>query len=113
MPNTDGPTDPPPVTEPPGPPPVDIEIDAGALQPGCEPLHPDCLLPFPSNVYTVADSAASTGLQISFTAPRVRLGIDGYKSIEAKRALLSPTIGVAPGEHRSLCRTLLGFEARY
>ncbi|MDG2305040.1 MAG: hypothetical protein P8R42_10355, partial [Candidatus Binatia bacterium] len=59
--------------------PVDIEIDAGALQPGCEPLHPDCLLPFPSNVYTVADSAASTGLQISFTREALPANQDGVR----------------------------------
>ena len=48
-------------------------VDAGG--PGCDPLDTTrCLLPFPSNAFTVADSATDTGLRVNF--PRAGMPIN-------------------------------------
>jgi hypothetical protein len=46
---------------------VQAAVDAGPA--GCDPLDTTrCMLPFPSNAYTVADSATDTGLRVAFPA---------------------------------------------
>ncbi len=62
------------VTEPPLTPADDATIDAivmqlGSSPPGCDPLDTQaCVLPFPSDVLTVADNTSETGLHVAFPA---------------------------------------------
>ena len=53
------------------PPLVIVDRQAGARTPrsaNCDPLDPTrCMLPWPSNVYTVADATSPTGLRLSVT----------------------------------------------
>ena len=45
---------------------------------GCDPLDTArCLLPFPSNVFTVADTATTTGLRVSLPAEGMPTNTDG------------------------------------
>ena len=70
-----------PVTEPPvvaAPPEIITEIESAiANAPACDPIAPDlCLLPFPSNFYTVADDTP-TGLRVSFPVEAMPVNSEG------------------------------------
>ena len=55
---------------------VQAAVDTGGE--GCDPLDTTrCLLPFPSNAFTVADSATSTGLRIAFPAAGMPVNASG------------------------------------
>ena len=75
---TDGPRVPTPPTEPEEPtPPATLEIDPGMLQAGCDPLHTDCLLPFPSDFYTEADAAMPNGHRVAFVRDALPANLSG------------------------------------
>lgn len=54
-------------------------LDGSALEvsEGCDPLLPDCLLPFPSDAFTVADPATPTGRRIAFARDALPANADG------------------------------------
>ena len=45
-----------------------VIIAPALTEAGCDPLLPDCLLPFPSNAYTVPDDETGTGRRVAFVA---------------------------------------------
>ena len=58
---------------------ADVQKALDGAPAGCDPLDTArCLLPFPSNAYTVADSASGTGLRVAFPAdgmPANQIGV--------------------------------------
>ena len=55
---------------------------------GCDPISPDfCGLPFPSNIWTVADSTTPTGLRVHLhdTMPQPQRSDDSYVDLSALR----------------------------
>ena len=56
-----------------------ISIDPAEVVVGCDPLLPDCLLPFPSNHLTVADPDTPTGRRVAFVAEALPANSDGVR----------------------------------
>ena len=61
----------------------------------CDPLVPEvCMMPFPSNVYTVTDSATPTGRRVSIGDTSLPSSFNGY---QPKGAPWSKSDGFSPG----------------
>jgi hypothetical protein len=54
-----------------------ISIDPAQVVDGCDPLLPDCLLPFPSNHLTVVDPDTPTGRRVALVAEALPANIEG------------------------------------
>jgi len=54
-----------------------ITVDPAAVVDGCDPLLPDCLLPFPSDHLTVADPDTPTGRRLALVAEALPVNNEG------------------------------------
>lgn len=63
----------------PAPPPTDppLPIDPAALVPGCDPLHSDCMLPFPSDIHMEPAPENPNGQRVAFVRDALPANING------------------------------------
>jgi hypothetical protein len=70
---------------------ISLTLDHAA---GCEQLGADCLLPFPSDALTVADSSSATGLRVALPAHGMPANTDGITIDPARQ---NRADGFSPG----------------
>ena len=72
-------TGPEPPAPTPSPAPTDppFPIDPAAVVPGCDPLHADCMLPFPSDIHMQPDAEKPNGQRVVFVPEVLPTNADG------------------------------------